>query len=356
MYTGTNSMKKTGVLLLLFLCIAVGGCANSTSKNPVMTLLEKGDSCLQKGDVRAALDFYNEGFVQITVLQKPSKKLLNELEERLDGIRNEIHIDSMLGNKCNRILPIVGRYANKELDMTLFAWVGDSIAPLDFNKGKAFARFDLDSIRKISVLYTRHLSSANELLIQKINDALSDKIYLTDSIKQTNKEVFYAKSDQSYWAAFKSENIPDFKIISDNNSINTASCLKAICEASELEISTDEIMKIAGLEIDRKTSPKDFISQISDSYLECSIENLQAQSCEKIVSELMKKRFVMALTGSDDPCLVTGISFTMEKGKYIPHKIKIRVPILLEKEEQRVTMDWDLFLKKCDRLVFVNIW
>ena len=176
-----------------------------------------------------------------------------------------------------------------------------------------------------------------------------------------NRNIFYVPKDSMYWAAFKSNEIPDFEILSNSETLNLASCIKTIFDASGVNVRLEKILDDfleAELFDPHYELTKSFeIVYYSDdtlSYTRNSVsvfsEPIEVQS---IVFELTNGRHVIGIDKNGDPYLLTAISFTSEEDGEHAHKVKMRSPSICN--QQKIEMDWNIFTNVFDRIVIINI-
>lgn len=285
-------------------------------------------------------------------------KQMKDASRLMDAFLSHTYIGRSDGDGHNMIPFLTCRYENTPLTTSAILRCGTEADTIQFHNGKWYITKELSPDMEIDLLCFENTVGSPNKQFHKTIGAMQKKYACQIGKELAGKKgaLFFVKDENLYYAAIESKKIPTFSILSNNEVINYASCLKVILQASSIEASYDEIIKqYLNTTIDEKFIPtKNNCNIIADRKVVTTFVPQTKINVTDIVNELLKERFLIAIDKSGNVGLLTAIALTGEND-YQPVHVRMRLPTM-EKDEQRVQMSWRDFSNRVVALVKVDIY
>ncbi len=285
-------------------------------------------------------------------------KQMKDASRLMDAFLSHTYIGRSDGDGHNMIPFLTCRYENTPLTTSAILRCGTEADTIQFHNGKWYITKELSPDMEIDLLCFENTVGSPNKQFHKTIGAMQKKYACQIGKELAGKKgaLFFVKDENLYYAAIESKKIPTFSILSNNEVINYASCLKVILQASSIEASYDEIIKqYLNTTIDEKFIPtKNNCNIIADRKVVTTFVPQTKINVTDIVNELLKERFLIAIDKGGNVGLLTAIALTGEND-YQPVHVRMRLPTM-EKDEQRVQMSWRDFSNRVVALVKVDIY
>ena len=292
------------------------------------------------------------------VAEASTGKQLKDAARQLDAFLSHICIGRSDGDSHNTIPFLSCRYDHTPLTTSAILINGTTADTIQFQDGRWNITRDLYPDMEIDLVYVENSVGSNRKQNQKAMGTMRKKYtyQLGEELAGKKGSLFYVKDENLYYAAIESKKIPAFSILSNNEVINYATCLKAILQASGIEASYDEIIRqYLNTTIDEKFIPtKNNGNTIAGRKVVTTFVPQPKVEATEIVNELIKDRFMIAIDKDGSVGLLTAIALTGEND-YLPIHVRMRLPTMA-KDEQRVQMSWKDFSNRVVALVKVDIY
>jgi len=285
-------------------------------------------------------------------------KQMKDASRLMDAFLSHTYIGRSDGDGHNMIPFLTCRYENTPLTTSAILRCGTEADTIQFHNGKWYITKELSPDMEIDLLCFENTVGSPNKQFHKTIGAMQKKYACQIGKELAGKKgaLFFVKDENLYYAAIESKKIPTFSILSNNEVINYASCLKVILQASSIEASYDEIIKqYLNTTIDEKFIPtKNNCNIIADRKVVTTFVPQTKINVTDIVNELLKERFLIAIDKGGNVGLLTAIALTGEND-YQPVHVRMRLPTM-EKDEQRVQMSWRDFSNRVVALVKMDIY
>ena len=302
----------------------------------------------------------SQQFVELRkgITEASSGKQMKDASKQLDAFLSHISIGRSDGNGHNIVPFLTCSYDNMPLTTPAILRCGAEVDTIQFQDGKWYIIKELSPDMEIDLVCVENAIGSKSKQIQKAMGVLRKKYtyQLGEELAGKKGSLFYVKDENLYYAAIESKKIPAFSILSNNEVINYATCLKAILQASGIEASYDEIIRqYLNTTIDEKFIPtKNNGNTIAGRKVVTTFVPQPKVEATEIVNELIKDRFMIAIDKDGSVGLLTAIALTGEND-YLPIHVRMRLPTMA-KDEQRVQMSWKDFSNRVVALVKVDIY
>lgn len=285
-------------------------------------------------------------------------KQMKDASRQLDAFLSHTSIGRSEGDRHNIVPFLTCRYDNMPLTTLAILRSGTEADTIQFQDGKWYITKELSPNNEIDLVYVENGVDSKSKLIQNAIGELRKKYKykLGEELVGKKGSLFYVKDENLYYAAIESKKIPAFSILSNSEIINYASCLKAILQASGLEVSYDEIIKLyLNTSIDERfLTMQGNSSTIAGRRVVTTFVPQTKVSAIDVVNELLDERFMIAIDKYGNMGLLTAIALTGEND-YQPMHVRVRLPTMT-KDEQRIQMSWGDFCNRVVALVKVDVY
>lgn len=194
----------------------------------------------------------------------------------------------------------------------------------------------------------------------EIFEAVRKKHWLQLDIKSAQEsKLFYVPKEDLYYAAIKSNDLPEFAASSESQTENFAICVNAVLEFSGIKSDYSFILKDY-LKIDKNDKITDIIKTYFHRIGDISGRETQVNSHyvgnlkQYLTEELTQGRIIISIDKKGESALVTAISLKKDADGYIPVNVRMRMPSL-PKGKQRKEMSWKEFEENGFAIVAVYI-
>lgn len=283
-------------------------------------------------------------------------KQAKSIATQLDEYMSHIQIVRSKDTEHNMVPYLMCLYDTIPLTTFVLIRSSNGIDTIQFQDGKWYITKELEPNMVIDLLcFEQRINNKNA---KKIIGAIQKKYakVMGEELAGKKGSVFFVKGENLYYAAIESKKIPAFTILSNNEVINYASCLKAILAASGIDASYYEIIgRYLRTSIDEHTFEANGINDsIAQRRVVTSICPKEDITPSAIVDELLQEKFMIAIMEDSKIGILTAIAMK-EDGKYKPTHVRLRIPTVGE-EGQRVQLTWDDFSNQVIDLVKVEIY
>lgn len=290
--------------------------------------------------------------------KKGGSKEIKSLAKQIDAFLSHINIGMSAGYSHNEIPYLSCLYEDTPMTMPAILCQGTTADTIQFQDGRWYISKELSPDMDIALLCIDNNNSINNKQVKKIMNALNKKYtcHLGEELAGKKGNLFFVKDENLYYAAIESKKIPSFAILSNNEILNYATCLKTILKASGIEATYDEIIgKYLNTTIDDRFVPtKDRNSMLAGRKVVTTFIPQHSINASKLVEELIRNRFMITIDKDGNIGLLTALALTGEN-EYQPVHVRLRMP-MLSIEEQRVQMSWMDFCNHTVALVKVDIY
>lgn len=307
---------------------------------------------------------YSQKFEQLksrlveTGSKNGSVKDIKEVAKQLDAFLSHVYIGRSDGNAHNEIPFLTCRYEHAPLTTKGILIAGNQVDTIRFENGRWYITKELTPDMHVDLLcFDERYGVLNKKNIRTVDEVKKKYSFpLGEELVGKKGSVFFVKQENLYYAAIESKKIPAFKIHSNSEVINYASCLKAILKASGIEATYDEIIgKYLNTTVDEQFVPtKDCSKLIAGRKVVTTTIPQKSINASLIVEELVRERFMISIDKNGNIGLLTALALTGEND-YQPVHVRLRMP-MLSKEEQRVQMSWKDFSNRLVALIKVDIY
>lgn len=285
---------------------------------------------------------------------KEVKEATRQLDEFLTHVR--------IGRDCSvshNMMPSLSCYYDSlPLSTSATLRQGAKTDTIQFQNGQWCITKELMTDMEIDLLcFEQVLGSGNKAVSKALGTLANKHTYkMNEELLGKRKTLFFVKDEGLYYAAIESKKIPTFAILSNNEVLNYASCIKAVLRASGIDANYDEIIgQYLKTSIGEGFMPtKGCNNIIAGRKVVTSFIPQSRINANAIVDELLRDRFLIAIDNGGNVGLVTAIALSGESN-YEPTHIRQRMP-MLSTDNQRVQMSWCDFSKRVVALVKVDIY
>lgn len=285
-------------------------------------------------------------------------KEIKSLAKQIDTFLSHINIGMSEGDTHNEIPFLSCQYDHTPMTMPAILIQGTTADTIQFQDGRWYISKELSPDMDIAVFCYDNQNTINNKKVKRTMDAMNKKhtYHLGDELVGKKGNLFFVKEENLYYAAIESKKIPTFAILSNNEVINYATCLKAILKASGIEVTYDEIIgKYLNTTIDEQFVPaKDRNSMLAGRKVVTTFIPQHSINASTLVDELIRDRFTIAIDKNGSIGILTAIALIGET-EYQPMHVRLRVPSLVT-GETRVQMSWRDFSNNIVTLVKVDIY
>lgn len=296
--------------------------------------------------------------VKCDLLKATTSRQMKDASKSLDAFLSHVNITRCDSNFHNQIPFLSCQYEGIPLTMSAILRQGTISDTIQFQNGRWYITKDLSQDMKIDLLCFDNNGTPNNKKLKSTIEAIKQRYtyLLGDGLADKNGSLFFVRDENLYYAAIESKNIPAFDILSNNEIINYATCLKTILKASNIESSYDEIIgNYLCTTLDERHVPiKNNSRTIAGRKVETTFLPQTKIEVNEILNELVKNRFLIAIDKDGNVGLLTAIAMSGEKN-YQPVHVRMRMPKLAI-DEQRVQMSWRDFSNRVVALVKVEIY
>ncbi len=283
---------------------------------------------------------------------------IKDASKLLDAFLSHVHIGRSDSVSHNMRPFLSCRYEHTPLTTSAILRHGVTADTILFQDGRWYITKDLTPDMEIDLLCVENgVSSKNKRNLKAMEKMRKKHTYrLGDELTGKKGSLFYVKDENLYYVAIESKKIPAFSILSNNEVINYASCLKVILKASGIDASYDEIIRqYLNTTIDEEFVPtKNNSNTIADRKVVTTLVPQANIEATEVANELIKERFMIAIDKDGNVGLLTAIAMA-GKNDYQPVHVRLRLPSLV-KDEQRVQMSWRDFCGRMVALVKMDIY
>lgn len=282
--------------------------------------------------------------------KKDFTNIANEMDAFLDRISI---VPKSKAVKHNEVLAFMCRYDQTPINVPVY--VNDTLVATADDGTIYLEDYNAESICISLISNHIGINKKNKYAVEVINDLVrkhTNKYIAKDLFKRS--VLFYVTSENLYYAAIQSKEIPNFDIVSDNNTINLATCIKTILKASDVDAKYEEIIHdYMHTSMDAEFSPfKTYNDSISNRKVVMSRLSLNKEVAQTIVDRLCCNRFLIAIDKKGQSSLLTAIALDEDKN---PVHVRLRTPNI-GKEEQRSQVSWNDFCQNQLILFDLNVF
>lgn len=316
------------------------------------SILIEANTLISNHEYDKSFNILREGFIKASFSKK--KNNIDKLSLALDSfLSNVSFIPIQSGVLHNEIPALWCKY--KDTVANVAAFLNGSTLLVNKN-GKLYMDSCLHDEFSLSLFHENDGMNSQNKYAKKVETDLIKKHTKQFSIKEiyNRSTVFFVKEEGLYYAAIPSKEIPPFEILSTNNILNFASCIKVILQSSRIESDYNDIIhNFLHSSINAHNISAihygDSIAQIKVSITKNSNKDRYAQI---ITDNLCNGRYLIAMNGSGSPLLVTAIAFDEHNS---PTYIRYRSPSM-ETKMQFIQGSWDEFQKDISLLFEISIY
>lgn len=292
----------------------------------------------------------------VNASHKKNIRQMRSTATQLDEYLSHIQIVRSKDTKHNMVPYLMCLYDTIPLTTSALVRTSNGIDTILFQDGKWYITKELAPGMAIDLLcFEKCISNKSA---RKIIGTIQNKYAKVMGKEMIGKKgsVFLVKGENLYYAAIESGKIPVFAILSNNEVINYASCLKVILAASGVDASYNEIIgQYLHSSIDEQTlEANNLTDSIAQRRVVTSIIPREDITSSAIVDELLQEKFMIAIMEDGKIGILTAIAMK-EDGEYKPTHVRLRIPTVGE-ERQRVHLSWDDFSNQIRALVKVEIY
>ena len=290
--------------------------------------------------------------------QKSSSKNLKQIVKQLDTLLSNIVIERSENGKHNSIPFLSCFYDQTPMNINAVIRREAQNDTILFQNGKWYICKDLHPDTEINLLCIENLPNPTNKQVKKEIDILKKRYtyQFGNELASKKRKLYFVKEDNLYYAAIESKRIPSFSILSNNEVINYATCLKAILKASGIEATYDDIIgKYLHVTIDEHSLMyRNNCNTIAGRKVVTTFISQNNINASYIVDELLRERFIISVDKKGNVGLLTAIALTGESN-YTPVHVRLRMPSM-PYEETRVQMSWKDFIGNTVSIVKVDIY
>lgn len=283
-----------------------------------------------------------------------NSKEIKDAIQQLDEFLSHVKIVQEINASHNIIPCFCCYYDSIPLAMSAILHTGTKADTIQFRNGKWYNMESVLPGSEIDLLCFEHSLDNRKIAALK---PLDNKYrYRMNNMQEKSKTAFFVKEEGLFYAAIESKKIPSFSLVSNNEILNYASCLKLVLKASNVDATYDEIIRqYLNTTIDEQfLSLKDCKNTINGREVVTTFIPKKKVEPKVIVDELLKDRFMITIGNNGNIGVLTAIAIT-GKADYQPVLVRLRMPIP-NSENPRVQLSWRDFYENIIALVKVDIY
>lgn len=286
------------------------------------------------------------------------KKIIKGAALQLDEFLSHVKIEKDTSTAHNMIPCICCYYDSMPLSTSAILRIGTKNDTIQFYNGLWCSSEEFPSGMEVDLLCFENALGNNNVTKKTLETLRKKHRYkMNENQPGTRKMLFFVKEENLFYAAIESRKIPAFTTISDNKTINYASCLNTILKASGVEVTCDEIIKqyLKTKENKQLDSTKSYISVIKGRNIVTTFIPQNEIDVMTLINELIRERFMIAIDKDGNVGLLTAIALSRNMNDFQPAHVRLRAPIL-SIDNQRIQKSWNDFYEHLDTLVKVDIY